>query len=233
MAIADSLPANTSVVACGTVRPEIRKLADKGFLQGARLLFTAPGLHEWPDQLEKQLTRQLDRACGASQGVVVAYGEKCFIDPKNPLRVTETLVREVCPHGVRVQAANCVDMLAGRGERERLAEGDKVYWLTPGWLLHWDAIFKDWDAAKANETFPQHDRAVVLDGIGFFEAFSAAEPERLLAISDWMRLPIEAAPVSLDRLRDLLAEAAGRPVIGEGPGVSRRLPRSRQNVQEG
>jgi len=227
MAIADSLPANRSVVACGTMRPEIRKLAEEEFLAGARLLFTAPGLHEWPDQLEKQLTRQLDRACGASQGVVVAYGEKCFIDPKNPSRVTETLIREVCPHAVRVQAANCVDMLADREERERLAAGDKVYWLTPGWLLHWDTIFKDWDAAKANETFPQHDRAVVLDGIGFFEAFSAAEPERLLKISDWMRLPIEAAPVSLDRLRNLLAEAAARLDVGEGPGVSRRLPRRR------
>ena len=220
MAIADSLPANTSVVACGTVRPEIRRLADKGFLEGVRLLFTAPGLHEWPDQLEKQLTRQLDRACSTAPRVVVAYGEKCFIDPKNPLRVTETLVREVCPHGVRVRAANCVDMLADREERERLAEGDRVYWLTPGWLLNWDFIFKDWDAAKANETFPQHDRAVVLDGIGFFEAFSAAEPERLLAISDWMRLPIETVPVSLDRLRDLLAEAARQPRVGRGLGAA-------------
>ena len=227
MAITGSLPANTSVVACGTMRPEIRKLAEEEFLAGARLLFTGPGLHEWPGQLEKQMTRQLDRACGTTPRVVVAYGEKCFIDPRNPSRVTETLIREVCPHAVRVQAANCVDMLADREERERLAAGDKVYWLTPGWLLHWDTIFKDWDAAKANETFPQHDRAVVLDGIGFFEAFSAAEPERLLKISDWMRLPIEAAPVSLDRLRNLLAEAAARLDVGEGPGVSRRLPRRR------
>ena len=108
------------------------------------------------------------------------------------------------------QVNHCMDMLADREERERLAAGDKVYWLTPGWLRHWNTIFKEWDAAKANETFPQHDRAVVLDGIGFFEEFAAAEPERLLAISDWMRLPIEAAPVSLDRLRNLLTEAAAR-----------------------
>jgi hypothetical protein len=205
-----SQAASTSIVACGTVRPEIRRLAEEGFLEGARLLFTAPGLHEWPGQLEKQLTRQLDRACDAAPRPVVAYGEKCFIDPANPSRVTETLIREICPRAARVQAANCVDMLAGAEERARLAGSDKVYWLTPGWLLNWDAIFKDWDAAKANETFPQHDRAVVLDGIGFFEAFSATEPERLLEISDWMRLPIEAAPISLERLRRLLLDQASR-----------------------
>jgi hypothetical protein len=224
---------NTSIVACGTLRQEIKRLADEGRLDADRVLYTGPGLHERPAELESQLTRQLGKVCGDSVRVIVAYGEKCFIDPKNPLRVTETLVREACLNGVRVPAANCVDMLAGREERERLAAGDKVYWLTPGWLSHWDTIFKEWDQAKANETFPQHDRAVVLDGIGFFDRFQAAEPERLLAISDWMRLTIEAAPISLSRLRDLLVEAAGRPVIGEGPGVSRRLPRSRKNVQEG
>jgi hypothetical protein len=155
-----------------------------------------------------QLTRQLDRAWGAARQVIVVYGEKCFIDPKDPVRVTDTLVREVCPEAVRVRASNCVDMLAGREERERLAGDDRVYWLTPGWLLNWRSIFRDWDAAKANETFPQHDRAVVLDGVDFFADFSAAEPERLLEISDWLKLPIEAAPISLGRLWSLIREGA-------------------------
>jgi len=217
MAIEGSLPAGMSVVACGTLRPEVRHLADNGLLREARLLFTAPGLHEWPGQLEKQLTGRLDKACGVARQVIVAYGEKCFIDPRNPSRTTDGLIREVCPSGARVRAANCVDMLASRQERERLAAGDKVYWLTPGWLLHWDYIFKDWDAAKANETFPQHDRAVVLDGVGFFEEFSAAKPERLLEISDWMKLPIEGAPVRLDRLRSLILDQASD---AKGDGVS-------------
>ncbi|HET6441492.1 MAG TPA: DUF1638 domain-containing protein [Phycisphaerae bacterium] len=218
---------NTSIVACGTLRQEIKRLVDEGRLDADRVLYTGPGLHEWPDELESQLTRQLGKVCGDSTRVVVAYGHKCFVDIRDPTRDTDALICQACPHAVRAGADNCVDMLAGREERERLAAGDKVYWLTPGWLLHWDTLFKDWDAAKANETFPQHDRAVVLDGIGFFETFSAAEPERLLKISDWMKLPIEAAPVSLDRLRDLLAEAVGRPGVGGGPSASQQSPQRR------
>jgi len=205
---------NTSIVACGTLRQEINRLAREGLLDAGRVLYTSPGLHERPDELESQLTRQLKKVCGDSCRVVVAYGRKCFLDADFPSRDTGVLIREVCANAVRVGADHCVDMLAGREERERLAAGTKVYWLTPGWLRHWGYIFKDWDAAKANETFPQHDRAVVLDGVDFFNEFSAAEPERLLEISDWMRLPIEVAPVSLDRFRDLLAEAAGWPEIG-------------------
>jgi len=205
---------NTSIVACGTLREEINRLAREGLLDAGRVLYTSPGLHERPGELESQLTRQLKKVCGDSCRVVVAFGRKCFMDIQDPRRDTGVLIRERCTRAVRVGADHCVDMLAGREERERLAAGTKVYWLTPGWLRHWDYIFKDWDAAKANETFPQHDRAVVLDGVDFFNEFSAAEPERLLEISDWMRLPIEAVPVSLDRLRDLLAKAAGRPEIG-------------------
>ena len=199
---------DTSIVACGTLRPEIRKLADEGFLDGARLLFTAPGLHEWPRELEVQLSRQLGKACETSRRAVVAYGERCFIDVRDPSRTTDCLISEVCTAGRRIGAAHCVDMLAGRQERERLAAGKKVYWLTPGWLRHWDYIFKDWDAAMANETFPQHDKAVVLDATGFFDQLMAESAERILEISDWMRLPIEAVPVSLERFAGLLAEAA-------------------------
>ena len=217
------MPANssfggTSIVACGTLQPEIRKLADEGFLDGAMLLFTAPGLHEWPRELEVQLTRQLGKACETSRRVIVAYGERCFIDVRDPSRTTGRLISDVCPAGRRIEAVHCVDMLASRQERERLAAGKKVYWLTPGWLRHWDYIFKDWDAAMANETFPQHDVAVVLDATGFFEVFSAQNPQRVLEISDWMKLPIEAAPVSLERFGRLLAEAA-RPKAQEPRSV--------------
>ena len=37
-----------------------------------------------------------------------------------------------------------------------------------------------------------------------------AEPERVLERSDWMGLPLEAAPVSLDRFHGLLVAAARR-----------------------
>ncbi len=197
-----------TIVACGTLRGELRKLADEGFLDADGLLFTGPGLHEWPWELETQLERQLGRAGERSGRVVVVYGERCFLDTADPTRDTEALVSEHGPGFRRVQAKNCVDMLADADERQRIAAGEKVYWLTPGWLAHWDYIFKDWDAGLANETFPAHDKAVVLDALGYFDRLMEESPERILEISDWMKLPLEARPVSLERLKSLLASAA-------------------------
>jgi len=195
-----------SVVSCGTMRPELEKLRETGFLDAKKVLYTAPGLHEWPQELEAQLARRLDDGAKLSDNVIVVYGEKCFIDTHDPSRVTDTLIRERCPTAARVNASNCVDMLASKEERETIAGGERVYWLTPGWIQHWSFIFKDWDAAMANETFPQHDRAIVLDGIGFFDEYAGRFPERILAISDWMKLGIESHAVSLERLKRLLAD---------------------------
>jgi hypothetical protein len=195
------------IVACGTLRREIRQLAEEGLLDGDRLFFTAPGLHEWPRRLEEQLTRQLEKACGSSQPVVVVYGESCYFDFETSTD-TDGLVARFGPRVARVRAKTCVDMLAGSEEREGIAKGEKVYWFTAGWIEHWDFIFKDWDAGKANETFPANDKGIVLDGVGYFEELSRRDPERILRICDWAKLPLEPHKVSLGRLKSLLRESA-------------------------
>jgi len=181
-------------------------LAEDGFLDADRILFTAPGLHEWPDRLEAQLNRQLDRAQDASERVIVAYGGNCFIDPTDPGRDTDALLRERGPQFRRINAKHCVDMLTSAEERESIAGQQKVYWFTPGWIEHWKFIFKDWDIATANENFPAHDKAVVLDALGYFDELSATHPETILEMADWMRIPLESYPVNLDRLARLLSE---------------------------
>lgn len=196
-----------SVVACGTLRREIRHLADTGFLDSDRVFFMGPGLHEWPKQLEKQLIRQAHKARAVSEKVVVAYGEKCYLDFDAGVD-TDALLARLGKEFARVRAKNCVDMLADAEVRDRIAGGSKVYWLTPGWLEYWDHIFKDWDAAMANETFPAHDKAIVLDPVSYFDEALGTDPERILRISDWMKLEIEPYAVSLDRLKRLLCECA-------------------------
>lgn len=199
---------NTVIVSCGTLKPEIDRLQAEEFCDAKKVIFTAPGLHEWPWELEKQLPRQLEKAMDYSDKIIVLYGERCFLDSKNPLRVTEALIHEVCPQAVRINATTCVDMLADAEQREKLAGGDKVYWLTPGWIKNWDFIFKDWDQGKANEMFPGHDKAVVLDALGYFDTLMQEFPEEILRISDWMNLPLEAVEISLDRFKKLLGDAA-------------------------
>jgi len=196
-----------AVVSCGTLRMELESLQESGFLDADKVLYCAAGLHEWPWELEKQLPRQLSRALEASSNIIVVYGRKCFMDLDRPERATDALIAETAPDAVRVKAINCVDMLASQEEREKLAGAEKVHWLTPGWLRHWDFIFKDWDAAKANEMFPAYDKAVVLDAVGYFDKLLEEHPEKVLEISDWMKIPIESVPVSLDRLKSLIAAA--------------------------
>jgi len=196
-----------SIVACGTLRREIRHLADVGFVDGERMFFTAPGLHEWPKQLEKQLLRQAQKARAASPKVIVVYGEKCYLDFDAGVD-TDALLAGLGKEFTRVRAKNCVDMLADAEMRARIAGSAKVYWLTPGWLEHWDHIFKDWDAAMANETFPAHDKAIVLDAVGYFDEILGTDPEQMLRIFDWMKLEVEPYAVSLQRLKKLLCECA-------------------------
>ena len=208
------------IVSCGTLRPEIDRLREEGFCDAKKVFFAAPGLHEWPWELEKQLPRQLEKAMEYSEDIIVLYGERCFLDSKNPLRITNTLIHEVCPQAIKINAATCVDMLADKEQREKLAEGNKVYWVTPGWIKYWNFIFKDWDKGKANEMFPGHDKAVVLDAIGYFNSLMQESPEEILRISDWMNLPLESMEISLDRFKNLLWDAAEKLHKGKKREVS-------------
>ena len=66
-----------------------------------------------------------------------------------------------------------------------------------------------WDKGLANENFPRHTGgAIVLDGIGYVDRYMAEHPEECLEYSDWMGIPIQGYPVTLDRIKSLLTEQA-------------------------
>ena len=73
-------------------------------------------------------------------------------------------------------------------------------------------MLKKKDAAKSNETFPQNDKAVLLDAVGIFDEYSQNSPEKILEFSDWMNLEIEPYKVSLDRFKNLLLESIKKKV---------------------
>ncbi len=198
-----------TIVSCGTLSPELNYLSQTGFLEPDKILYTIPGLHENHNKLQRHLTRQLTRAKRYSDRVIVVYGAKCYIDmSQEPPRLVDDLIDEYGGLASRIAAANCIDMLCSIHERDRISSGQKVYWLTPGWLKYWKRIFKDWDIGKANETFPQNDKAILLDSLGFYEEYVNHSPEKLLEFSDWMRLPIEPYEINLDRFKKLLTEQA-------------------------
>jgi len=195
-----------TIVSCGTLRRELNYLKETGFLDADKILFTAPGLHERQIELERQFTRQLKNAKKYSKRTIVVYGERCFLDPSDPYRDVDAIIREQGTEISRIQARSCIDMLASEEERKKISGKSKVYWLSPGWLESWERIFKEWDAAKANETFPYHDKAILLDAVGIFDEYSHNSPEKILEFSDWMKLQIEPYRISLARFKNLLLD---------------------------
>ncbi|MBL7132179.1 MAG: DUF1638 domain-containing protein [Candidatus Omnitrophica bacterium] len=121
-----------SLISCGTLRPELSYLKETGSLNANKILYTTPGLHEIPWEFEKQLKKQIDNAKRYSQEIIVVYGERCFIDTKDPSRDIDKLIQETGVNARRIKAKNCIDMLADLGEREKISGGRKVYWLSPG-----------------------------------------------------------------------------------------------------
>ena len=197
-----------AIVACGTLNLELNYLQQSGFLNARKILYTKPGRHEIPRELEEQLIRQIGNARKYSQKIIVVYGGKfCYINADDPYRTIDRIIEEQGSGISRVKASHCVDMLASAEERERLSEGKDVYWLTPGWLKYRRYVFQDWDKGLANENFPKHTGgAIMLDGIGFWDEYEQKYPEEILDFSDWMGIPIEPCRISLDRLKRLLLD---------------------------
>lgn len=198
-----------AIVACGTVSMELNYLRDSGFLNARKILYTKPGRHEVPRELESQLIRQIRTAKTYAPKIIVAYGGKfCYVNADNPYRKIDTIIQEQEEPGVkisRIKATHCVDMLASAEEREKIGQGKDIYWLTPGWMKFRHHVYQGWDRGLANENFPKHTGgAIILDAIGFFDRVMADNPEEILEFSDWMGIPIESYRVSLDRFKGLL-----------------------------
>jgi hypothetical protein len=203
-----------AIVSCGTLSLELNYLRAEGFLDAKQLYYTTPGLHEDIHELERQLIQRIGKARQKVDKVIVVYGGKfCYVNADEPGRTMQTIMEEQGAKVARIQATHCIDALAGEAEREKIAEdvagGEKVWWMTPGWVKFRHQVFKGWDKGLANENFPRHTGgAIVLDGIGFAEKYMAEKPEEFLEYSDWMGIPIQPFPISLDRFKSLLLKKA-------------------------
>ena len=213
-----------AIVSCGTLRPELNYLKDSGFLNADKIFYTTPGLHENIHELKKQLIKQLNHANQYSQKIIVVYGSRCYIDSVDPLRTIDKIIQEQGVDVLRIKAKNCIDMLADIEQRKNISRGEKIYWLSPGWLKFWKQIFKNWDIGLANETFPQNDKAIILDSLDIFNEYFEQHPEELLEISDWMKIPIESYKISLERLKDLLSDCIVRDLEKEIKELKDRWP---------
>jgi hypothetical protein len=198
-----------SIVSCGTLRMELKQLQEEGFLDAHKIFFTTPGLHEVCSDLKEQVIRQVKRALEVSDKIIVVYGSLCYVDPVD-MSGLDKLLGTFGSNVLSIKAQNCVDALAGRQEREEIAAGRRIFWLTPGWMRFKDLVFKDWDIGKINENFPKNDAAIVLDALGYYDKLMEEDPMKILEYSDWMHLGVEAVAVTLDRFKGLLLDQLQR-----------------------
>jgi len=196
-----------AIVTCAVMRKELEKLSGEGFLDADEIFFTTAGNHEKPWDMERELPGLLEKASVNGRKVIVALGNKCYFNTTKPEFTIDDLIAESGVPSARLNTEDCIDMLYGKEDRKKMEEQRTVYWITPGWLLERESIFGDWDQGKANETFPRHDAALMLDSIGFFNQVSMNDPEALLGFTDWMKIPIEPVEIDMERLRSLLLEA--------------------------
>jgi hypothetical protein len=196
------------IISCGTLAPELNHLRESGFLDAKKIVYTKPGRHEVPRELESQLIEKINTAKEHSKRIIIVYGGKfCYVNADNPYRTIDTMIQEQ-ETGIstsRINVTHCIDMLAGETERKKISGGQKIWWLSPGWVIYRNYVFQDWDKGKANENFPQHTGgAILLDGIGFWNKYSQEHPEKILELSDWMGIEIRPHKVTLDRFKNLL-----------------------------
>jgi len=200
-----------AIVACGTLNMELNHLKNGGFLDARKILYTKPGRHEVPRELESQLIRQISTAKKYASNIIVVYGGKfCYVNADNPYRKIDTIIQEQEEPGVkisRIKATHCVDMLASDEEREKISQGRDIYWLTPGWMKYRHYVYQGWDKGLANENFPKHTGgAIMLDAVAYYDEVMETNPEKILEFSDWMGIPLEPYRIPLDRLKKLLLD---------------------------
>ena len=193
---------------------EIEALKAEGFLDTDHIFFTPPGLHQDVERLESKLISSIEKAKKIVDKVIVVYGGKfCYVNADNPTRTMQTIIAEQGTGVARINATHCMDMLADAAELEEIARelagGEPVWWMTPGWVKFRHQVFKGWDKGLANENFPRHTGgAIVLDALGFMDDYMANDPEGFLEYCDWMGIPMQAYPITLDRFKDLLSREA-------------------------
>jgi len=217
-----------AIVSCGTLAPELNYLRKEGFLDAKKIAYTTPGRHEVLKELESQLIQKINAAKQHSKKIIIVYGGKfCYVNADNPYRTIDTIIQEQGT-GIstsRINATHCMDMLADESQREQICGGQKVLWLTPGWITYRNHVFQDWDKGKANENFPQHTGgAILLDGIGFWDKYSKGHPEEILDFSDWMGIEIRPHRIALDRLKNLLSDCVISDLQKEIAELKSRLP---------
>jgi len=191
------------IIGCSVFRAEAEHVLGEAARQ---IEWISPGLHVNLGRME----RALDERLGPDGALCLLAG--CHPDLDRMLRERG---------GRRLPGKDCVAVFIDEAERKRL-EGRRAFVMTPGWLDHWREIFREalgWDDVDARQNFGLYDTIVLLDF-----GLAPIDDMALLEFFEFVQVPIEVVPASLDRFREAVrgllalppAEAAGPPADEPG-----------------
>lgn len=184
-------------ISCSIFRKEIEALQASGQLD-LPVEFLTSMLHMVPVKLEARLQEALGsaRVQDPDRDMVMAYGDCCGH--------MDTFESE--PRTARTEGINCCEIILGR-ETYRKLRKEGAFFLMPEWALSWKQIFVGQLGllGPCAKTFMQemHSRMIYLD-TGLVPIPHAA----LVEASEFLGLPVEILPVSLDPLLASLKQAA-------------------------
>jgi hypothetical protein len=181
------------IAACGVFAPELEKIlpALRRELPEIRIetLFLAPALHNSYQELEKGVRQALEKLGG--QRTLLLYGSQCH----PTMTALAGDYGAVCP-----EEANCIEILTGAEKKKALDQGGTIFYLSAGWLRHWNDLFDrrfGWDLIELYFESGGITKIVALDdGCGEF-----SEATRLDFLSK-LHVPVEVETLAPDHFAD-------------------------------
>ncbi|MCE1204794.1 MAG: DUF1638 domain-containing protein [Holophagaceae bacterium] len=186
----------TRCISCSIFRKEIEALQASGQLD-LPVEYLNSMLHMVPVKLEARLQEAIEaaRRQDPDRDVVIAYGDCCGH--------MEDFEAE--PGTSRTEGINCCEIILGR-ETYRKLRREGAFFLMPEWARSWRQVFVGQLGllGPCAKTFMQelHTRLIYLD-----TGILPVPHEELAGASEFLGLPVEILPVSLDPLLANLRQA--------------------------
>lgn len=187
-----------ALISCGILRDEVEAALRLGALD-VPVFYLAPAPCIYPDSLEKQLVKALQKSLEVADEAVVLIG-LCHPD------IDEIIARFPAR---RLSVKDCFDAILGPRRQELDKEANTFYTL-PSWLRHWKRALVGklgWDDVDARQNFGLYKRIILLDA-----GVSPFSEEEVLEFFDFSATPIEVLQVDLAPLSKLLHENLRTPL---------------------
>jgi hypothetical protein len=177
-----------TILSCGIFQPELDLIIPKikRELQNIviTVLYLSPGLHNTPEKMKEELTRNLDNL--KSEKTLTLYGSGCHTEIATMLKEYNT---------VSPKEKNCIEIVLNPEIKAEMDKSGNIIYLTAGWLKAYREVF--WQNGYAGTIVG--DKSIYLDC-----GENLISDEELLEFFDASNLPMEIETMSLDNFTDIV-----------------------------